>query len=132
MKALIYITMFLMSGIWLTSCRSIQYVPVETIKTEVQYKDRLQRDSIHVHDSIYVRDNGDTVFVDRWHTVYKDKLVRDTTYINKTDSVQIPYPVEKKLTRWQFLKMELGGWAFGIAIAFILMVVGCIIYRRKT
>lgn len=107
-------------------------MPVETIKTEVQYKDRLQRDSIHVHDSIYVRDNGDTVFVDRWHTVYKDKLVRDTTYINKTDSVQIPYPVEKKLTRWQFLKMELGGWAFGIAIAFILMVVGCIIYRRKT
>lgn len=131
MKILIYITMFLASGIWLSSCRT-QYIPIETINTEVKYRDRLQRDSVHVHDSIYIRDNGDTVFVDRWHTVYKDRFLRDTSYVYITDSIQVPYPVEKELNRWQSLKMELGGWAFGIAIAFILMVVGCIIYRRKT
>jgi len=31
----------------------------------------------------------------------------------KVDSVQVPYPVERKLTRWESMKMELGGWAFG-------------------
>jgi hypothetical protein bacD2_02365 len=53
----------------------------------------------------------------------------------KTDSVQIPYPVEKALTRWQKAKIELGGWAFGgwafgglICIALILLYI-CI--KRK-
>nr|UWG87968.1 MAG: hypothetical protein [Bacteriophage sp.] len=48
----------------------------------------------------------------------------------KTDSVQIPYPVEKALNRWQKAKIELGGWAFGglICIALILLYI-CI--KRK-
>lgn len=33
-----------------------------------------------------------------------------------TDSVQIPYPVEKQLTRWQQMKIELGGWAVSVII----------------
>lgn len=123
--------MFLMSGIWFASCRCVQYVPVESVRTEIQYKDRLQRDSIHVHDSIYIRNNGDTIFVDRWHTEYKDRFLHDTTYIHKTDSVQVPYPVEKSLSRWQTIKMELGGWAFGIIIAFVLIIIGWMVYRWR-
>lgn len=114
-----------------SSCRSVQSVPVESVRTEIEYRDRWQRDSIHIHDSIHIRDKGDTVFVDRWHTVYKDKLLRDTTYIEKTDSVQVPYPVEKKLSRWQSMKMELGGWAFGIIIGFVLIIVGWLIYKMR-
>lgn len=120
-----------MSVIWLTSCRSVQYVPVESVRTEIEYRDRLQRDSIHVYDSIHVRDKGDTVFVDRWHTVYKDKLLCDTTYIENIDSVQVPYPVEKQLSRWQSMKMELGGWAFGVVIVFTLIIVGWMVYRWR-
>ena len=33
-----------------------------------------------------------------------------------TDSVQIPYTVEKQLTRWQQMKIELGGWAVGVIV----------------
>ncbi|MDD3037144.1 hypothetical protein [Bacteroides sp.] len=131
MKALIYLTIFLMSGIWFTSCRSTQYVPVETIKTEVQYKDRLQRDSIHVLDSVFMLVKGDTVFRDRYRIEYRDKLIRDTTYIHKTDSVQVPYLVEKKLSRWQSVKLELGGWAFGIIVLFALLIVGWLVYRLR-
>ena len=114
-----------------SSCRSVQHVPVESVRTEIEYRDRWQRDSIHIHDSIHIRDKGDTVFVDRWHTVYKDKLLRDTTYIEKTDSVQVPYPVEKKLSRWQSLKMEIGGWAFGVIIVMALAFVGWLVYRCR-
>lgn len=114
-----------------SSCRSVQSVPVESVRTEIEYRDRWQRDSIHIHDSIHIRDKGDTVFVDRWHTVYKDKLLRDTTYIEKTDSVQVPYPVEKKLSRWQSMKMELGGWAFGVIIVMALAFVGWLVYRCR-
>ena len=114
-----------------SSCRSVQCVPVESVRTEIEYRDRWQRDSIHIHDSIHIRDKGDTVFVDRWHTVYKDKLLRDTTYIEKTDSVQVPYPVEKQLSRWQSLKMEIGGWAFGVIIVMALAFVGWLVYRCR-
>ena len=106
-------------------------MPVESVRTEIEYRDRWQRDSIHIHDSIHIRDKGDTVFVDRWHTGYKDKLLRDTTYIEKTDSVQVPYPVEKKLSRWQSMKMELGGWAFGIIIVLALIIVWRLVSKMK-
>lgn len=126
MKAIVYITMFLISGIWLSSCRSVQYVPVETVRTEIEYRDRLQRDSIHVHDSIHIRDKGDTVFVDRWHTVYKDKLLRDTTYIEKTDSIQVPYPVEKEITNWQRFSQR-----FTVIMLIIIGVSIVLFIRRK-
>ena len=54
MKMLIYITMFLMSGIWFVSCRSVQYVPVENIRTEYKTRDSIRVDSIYNQDSIYV------------------------------------------------------------------------------
>lgn len=114
-----------------SSCKSIQYVPVETVRTEHKYEDRLQRDSIHLHDSIFIFMRGDTVFRDRWHMEYKNRFVYDTTYVSKTDTIRIPYPVEKKFTRWETVKMELGGWAFGTVTAFILIAVCGLIYKLR-
>lgn len=130
-RLILYLIVFLMSGTCFTSCRSVQYVPVETVKTEIQYKDRLQRDSIHVLDSVFLQVKGDTVFRDRYRIVYKDKQIRDTAYIHKVDSVQVPYPVEKDLTRWQSIKIELGGWAFGMILALLFIIIGNIVYHRK-
>lgn len=130
-RLILYLIVFLMSGTCFTSCRSIQYVPVESVKTEIQYKDRLHRDSIHVLDSVFLQVKGDTVFRDRYRIVYKDKQIRDTAYIHKVDSVWVPYPVEKDLTRWQSIKIELGGWAFGMILALLFIIIGNIVYHRK-
>ncbi len=122
---------FIIAVLCLFSCRSIKYVPVETVKTEKKYIDRVKRDSIHVHDSIFVLIKGDTVFRDRYHIVYKDMCFRDTTYIHKTDSVQVPYPVEKPLSRWQNFKLQVGGFSIAAIIVVILIVVGKIVYKLK-
>lgn len=119
-----------MTAIWFASCRSVQYVPVESVRTEIEYRDRWQRDSIHVRDSIMIRGKGDTVFVDRWHAEYKDRLLRDTTYIYRTDSVQVPYPVERNLTWWQNVKQETGGIAIG-AIIILLFVIVWLVYKKR-
>lgn len=119
----------LMSAIW--SCRSVEYVPVETVRTDSIYINQMQRDSIYQHDSIYIREKGDTVWMEKYKYVYRDKLVRDTMYINRTDTICEPYPVERELSRWQSMKMELGGWAFGIIIAFTLIIVGWMIYKSR-
>lgn len=121
MKQLIII-IFVMSGIWFTSCRSVQYVPVETIKTNTEYRDRLQRDSIHIKDSVLMFIKGDTVFRDRWHTEYRDKLIRDTINITDTIKTEVPYPVEKKLSKWQSFKMDVGGYS--MIILLVLFIAG--------
>lgn len=113
------------------SCSSVKYVPIETVKERIEYRDRLQRDSIHVHDSIYIHAKGDTMYYERWKTVYKDRLLHDTCYINNTDTISVPYPVEKKLSSWQQFKIEIGGWAFGITIAFVLFVTIWLIYKKR-
>lgn len=113
------------------SCRSVKYVPVETVKTDSIYINQVQRDSIYRLDSIYIRDKGDTVWVEKYKYLFVDKLRHDTLYINRTDSIRVPYPVEKELTRWQQMKLELGGWAFGIIITAALIIVGWIVYKSR-
>lgn len=122
---------FIIVFLCLFSCRSIKYVPVETVKTEKEYIDRVKRDSIHVHDSIFVLMKGDTVFRDRYHTVYKDRYFRDTMYMHKTDSIQVPYPVEKPLSKWKNFKLQVGGFSIAAIIVIILIVVGKIVYKLK-
>lgn len=131
MKALFYITIFLLSGIWLSSCRSIQYVPVETVRTEYLTRDSIRFDSIYHHDSVYVHAKGDTVYEYRYKYLYKYQYLNKTDTVIRTDSVQVPYLVEKKLNRWQTLKMELGGWALGMVIVFILAIIGEIVFKLK-
>lgn len=113
------------------SCRTVKYVPVETVKVDTTYINKSQRDSIYMLDSVYVKEKGDTVLIEKYKYLYRDKLVRDTLYMAKTDSIQVPYPVEKVLTRWQQLKLELGGWAFGIIIMASLVFIIWIVYKFK-
>lgn len=132
MKRLIYIiTFILMSGIWLSSCRSIQYVPVDTIKTEYKYIDRIQHDSIYQKDSVMYYVKGDTVFVDKYKYLYKYLFINKVDSFVKVDSIQVPYPVEKQLTRWQSLKMDIGGIALTVVAIIVIIALGKMIYKLK-
>ena len=115
----------------LTGCKSVKYVPVETVRFDTTYINKVQRDSVVRYDSVYVREKGDTVWLEKFRYVYRDKLVRDTLYVNRTDSVRVPYPVEKELTRWERFRLDVGGYAIFTVITVVLIVVGCLIYKLK-
>lgn len=131
MNRLIYIIILLTSAIWFSSCRSIRHIPIETVKHDSIYISKILHDSIYQRDSIYVDRKGDTVLIYKDRYLYKYKNLIDTMYINRIDSIQIPYSVEKQLTRWQSVKMELGGWIFGVIILFALFFVGWMVFRMK-
>lgn len=131
MRRLLYIIILLTLAIWLVSCRSIKYVPVETVKTEYKTRDSIRFDSIYNRDSIYVLVKGDTVYQYKYKYLYKYQYLNRTDTVIRVDSVQVPYLVEMPLSRWQALKMELGGWAFGIIIAFLIIILGRFMYRFK-
>lgn len=112
------------------SCRT-QYIPVESVRIEYKTRDSIRYDSIYQRDSIYTLMKEDTVYQYRYKYLYRYLTTNRTDTILKNDSIRVPYPVEKKLNRWQSLKMELGGWAFGIVITFLLAIIGRIVYRSK-
>ncbi len=73
------------------SCRSIRYVPVETIRTDSIYLTVHERDSIHIKDSVYVKEKRRfSLLVNKWHIVYRDRTIRDTVYIEKEKEDTIP------------------------------------------
>ena len=127
MKRLVYIIILLILAVCFTSCRT-QYIPVESVRTEYKTRDSTRYDSIYQRDSIYTLVKGDTVYQHRYKYLYRYLTTNRTDTILKSDSIRVPYPVEKQLTRWQILRMELGGWAFVLIIA---CVIGWLTYRLK-
>lgn len=119
----------------LAGCKSVQYVPMETVRTDSIYVDRYQRDSIYQRDSVFVNrwTAGDTIYQDKvvWKYVYRDKVKYDTVAILRSDTINVPYPVECKLSKWEQLKLNVGGWAISIIIIIVLIVMGCMVYKLK-
>ena len=132
MRRLIYIlTIFLMSGIWLSSCRSIRHIPIETVKHDSIYISKIQHDSIYQRDSIYVDHKGDTVLIYKDRYLYKYKNLIDTMYVSRTDSIQVPFPVERELSWWQSVKLQVGEIAIGVIIGLIIIIVWLLRKNRK-
>lgn len=121
------ITMLIFLCLLSGGCSRKVYVPVETIKTE--YRDHGQKnllvDSVFLRDSVTVFILGDTVYVDRWRdrVKWRDREVRDTIQIIKADTIQIPYPVERQLGRWEKAKMDFGVFGMIIGIAGISIII---------
>ena len=112
---------------YLCSCTTTRVVTVEKVKTDTTYVAKHQRDSIWLHDSILVTEHGDTIRIEKWHTKYISKEVHDTLYRAKTDSIPVPYPVEKivpaELSWWQQARIHLANiLLYGLVIAGIIIL----------
>lgn len=113
----------------LTGCRSVRTVEVEKVRTEYKSKtDTLvQKDSIWCHDSIMSYIDGDTKYVDRWHTEYKDryiyKVLQDTVY--RTDTIPQIVEVERKSTLWEETKDDMF-----VPLLVVALFFGVIVLRR--
>ena len=100
------ILIFIIALVGFVSCRSIKYVPVESVRHDSIYITKHQRDSIYVKDSILIV-KGDTITEYRYKYIYQYKDRIDTVFVCHTDSIQVPYPVEKELTMWEKYKTKI-------------------------
>ena len=76
----------------LSGCRSQQVTSTATANHATA---QLQRDSIYLHDSIFVRIRADTVYLEKWHTRWREKE------ITRTDTIQVEsIKVEAKEVRY--------------------------------
>lgn len=127
------IVFFLLLALALAGCRTTRYVPTE----KVVYRYLSKTDSILLHDSVWIHDSvtsvtrGDTTYIDRWHNKYAYKNIYRLRVdsIIKKDSIPVPYPVEKELSKWQRFELKYSSLAFGFACAVIVFLLA-INYRR--
>ena len=105
----------------LYSCKSIQYVPVETTKRDTTYLSQTKIGSIYHRDSIYVERKGDTVYLSKYKYLYKYIEKHDTLWREKVDTIQIAYPVEAQLTKWQKIKINIDEY---LKTTIILIIIG--------
>lgn len=89
-------------------------------------------DSVNIKDSIYVTQKGDTVRIERWRVEYRDrwreKIVRDT--VIRTDTISVPYPVEKKLTIKERFDMYLDFMGV-FFIVLLVLIAGYVLVKWK-
>lgn len=125
MKKIFFLSMIIISFF---SCKTLKYIPVDSIRTE--YRDKFIRDSIIRYDSIFVKEKGDTLIIERYKYLYCNKIINDSIFIN--DTIRVPYPVEviknvkAPLTGWQNFQV----WCGRMALAILLFV--SIFYMRNS
>lgn len=134
----------------LSGCRArVQYVPVESkseTRDSVVVRDSViektiinRKDSISIKDStvIVLDDKGNLIRTelyrekDRYRELDVDYRLLQARYDSllnvKQVTTQVPYPVERELSRWERMKIEVGGWAIGLLSGCLVIGIGYIV-----
>ena len=120
---------FAMLALLATSCGAARK-QIETIYLrDTTYISKVQVDSVFRRDSVFVKEKNDTIYIYKEKVRDRYRLLRDTVYRHKVDSVYIDrvreVKVEKELTAWQKFRLR-GFWTLLAAIA-------CwIVWKNKT
>lgn len=148
-----------LTGIWIIiavcimlamcSCKSIQYIPIETVRTEIVHQTDTvkQSDSSKTEKQTIIREARpeDSLMLARLGIRLQDNerllilLQKELTETKRqlssthskdsvrTDSIPVPYPVPAQLTRWQIFccdygKVMLGATCISIFLTIIIVI----------
>lgn len=118
----------------LCGCTTTKYVPVERVThhTDTVRELAVRVDSIMTRDSVAVYMRGDTVYMTKWRDRFRYSERIDTVYRSVADSIRVPqpYPVERKLTAWEQVKQDAGGWALA-AVGILAVAVAWLAKRQR-
>ena len=112
-------------------CKPYKVAQRETVIKDSLYIVQRMIDRVLIRDSVYERHVHDTVYKYKERETVRYLSLRDTLYIEKRDSVSVPYPVERQLTKWEAVRMRLGDILLAVFIAGLLYVVVWLIKRRS-
>ena len=151
MKGLVRLLPILFA-IMLAGCSFTKQVPIETIRTVYQDRTKIQHDTVKdtvlLHNIVYQKDSmtinrkGDTVYIERWHTLQTDRLERtsranvgnavDSALAVRTDTIRVPYPVERKVSLWEQVRNQTGNIVLALVdIALFIFIIRWLCMKIK-
>jgi len=122
--------MCVVACIMFASCRSQQIiVPNDTTTTTTTKTKSIQRDSIYIHDSIYVREyiKGDTVFRDKLVEHFKDRWLTRTDTLMQHDTTVVTQTITQTVKEKYIPKFY--KWCTGLLILILIVLIGCVVYK---
>lgn len=138
----IYLLGMVLMLLSLAGCKTVKFVPVPEYHTFYKTRvDTVQRwDSVRDVQWMTVREVDSTqlaalgiqlkglkkaLLVERNKLLQKisNEKTHKVDTVMQRDSIPVPYPVEKPLTKWQRWKMDAGGWAMGAVAVFVILLV---------
>lgn len=136
----IFLITFLLAG-----CTRTLYVPMPSVSVErndhssgttdieKECSRESTREKVTANTKVTVNDSGDTLRTDTQIIYIRDReterenerlrAIVDSLTAIKVDSVPVPYPVERELSRWERTKVDYGGYAMGLVGAVIAVAV---------
>ena len=130
MKMMSRLLIAILAGLVL-GCKPYKVAQRETVIKDSLYIVQRMIDRVLIRDSVYERHVHDTVYKYKERETVRYLSLRDTLYIEKRDSVSVPYPGERQLTKWEAVRMRLGDILLAVFIAGLLYVVVWLIKRRR-
>ena len=95
MKRLLIILLALLSALVLTGCATRRQLQVvDRITHDTLYQSNVQYDSIYVSQDKYIDRSRDTLLIKDKTVEYRYRLVRDTVYKTRIDSIPFIHEVE--------------------------------------
>lgn len=149
-RTLIWLAIMIVAVALLSGCKSIQYVPVETVKTVYQnHTDTVvMKDTVLSKKETIIRE-ADSALVAKLGLQLKDNekailiLQRElerqvskesehkTDTVLKTDSIQVPYPVERKLSKWEKVCIDYGKIMLGATLILLVVAVWWLVRKIR-
>ena len=128
-KQIIILSLF--AALFFTSGCSPRILVREVVRDSLIVRTVLDSVYLYEKDSIFVKQKGDTVWLERWSIRYKEKLIekKDTTYINNVEIKEVAVPAE--LNWWQRWQIRSFWWLFGVVVVVIVWQVIKIYFRLK-
>lgn len=121
----------ILAGLSLLGCKPYKVAQRDTVVRDSLYITQRMIDRVLIRDSVYERHVHDTVYKYKERETVRYLAMRDTLYVERRDSVSVPYPVERELTKLEATRMRLGDILLVIVNIGIIYVVIWIIRRRK-
>ena len=128
-KQILILSLF--ATLFFTSGCSPRILVREVVRDSLIVRTTLDSVYLYEKDSIFVKQKGDTVWLERWSIRYKDKLIekKDTTYINKVEVKEVAVPAE--LNWWQRWQIRSFWWLFGVVAIIVGWQVIKLYFRLK-
>ena len=121
----------ILAGLSLLGCKPYKVAQRDTVVRDSLYITQRMIDRVLIRDSVYERHVHDTVYKYKERETVRYLAMRDTLYVERMDSVSVPYPVERKLTKWEAVRMRMGYILLVSVNIGLIYVVIWIIRRRK-
>ena len=125
------IILSLFVALFFTSGCSPRILVREVVRDSLIVRTKLDSVYLYEKDSIFVKQKGDTVWLERWSIRYKDKLIekKDTAYINKIEFKEVPVPAQ--LNWWQRWQIRSFWWLFGVVAIVVAWQIIKLYFRLK-